>query len=362
MVQDSLFKSAFTHSSIGMALVAPDGKWLDVNASLSEILGYSKEELLECDFQNLTQPDDLYADLKLLSECLSNKRDSYKIEKRYFHKDGSIIWALLTVSLIRENGEPSFFISQIQDVTESKNSQQALVQAAKLATLGEVAGTIAHEVNNPLTIIEGQTSLLKRSLLKNGFHEPKAFDQLSKINKTIGRISSIIQSMKNLSRDGSNEKVHTCKLHELIQDNLALCRYQLRKDKIDITIDVDESIFINVRPIDFGQSFLNLISNSRHALQESSIKTITVTAKEHQGVVKIYVEDTGHGIDNNIASKVMSPFFTTKSRSEGTGIGLSITKKLLNRMDGDIKLIRPNNNTTFCIEIPSAQQKAQNIA
>ena len=148
----------------------------------------------------------------------------------------------------------------------------------------------------------------------------------------------------------------------MIQDNLALCRYQLRKDKIDITIDVDESIFINVRPIDFGQSFLNLISNSRHALQESSIKTITVTAKEHQGVVKIYVEDTGHGIDNNIASKVMSPFFTTKSRSEGTGIGLSITKKLLTRMDGDIKLIRPNNNTTFCIEIPSAQQKAQNIA
>ena len=94
----------------------------------------------------------------------------------------------------------------------------------------------------------------------------------------------------------------------------------------------------------------------------SSSPSFSFASGSDQGVVKIYVEDTGHGIDNNIASKVMSPFFTTKSRSEGTGIGLSITKKLLNRMDGDIKLIRPNNNTTFCIEIPSAQQKAQNIA
>lgn len=362
MGQDSLFKSAFTHSSIGMALVAPDGKWLDSNASLSKILGYTKEELLSIDFQKLTHPDDLNADLDLLKECLSGKRGSYQIEKRYYHKNGSTIYALLTVSLIREDNTPSFFISQIQDITENKKAQQALVQAAKLATIGEVAGTIAHEVNNPLTIIEGQTSLLRRSLVKKGYDDPKAFAQLSKINNTIGRITSIIQSMKNLSRESSSEKARTCSVSELVEESLALCRHQLKKDQIDVFVDVDKSLCINARPTDFGQSLLNLINNSRHAMKEMPLKQLKITAKEEQGRAMIHIVDTGHGIRPQIASKVMDPFFTTKQRSEGTGIGLSITKKLINRMDGEVKLIKPLNNTTFCIEMPLAYQKSQNIA
>lgn len=363
MKEDQLFKSAFNHSSIGMALVSPNGKWLDVNPALGRILGYEKDELLTGDFQNITHPEDLARDLAYISECLAGKRDSYELEKRYFHKDGQIIWTLLTVSLIRENGVPSFFISQIQDITENKNNQHALIQATKLAALGEIAGTIAHEVNNPLTIISGQASLLRRDLMKRGISDQGPFNQITKINDTIKRISSIIQSMKNLSRDGSNEKTQPCRLQDIIQENMALCNQQLKNDKIEVVLDIDENIYIEARPIDIGQSLINLIVNARHAMKNESKKVLTIKTRSQNGMAKLYVTDTGHGIPENLINKIMDPFFTTKPKHEGTGMGLSITRKLLTKMNAQLKYIHSlDKTTTFCIEVPLAYNKAVKTA
>ena len=363
MKEDQLFKIAFNHSSIGMALVSPDGKWLDANPSLARILGFEKEELLRGDFQNITHPDDLARDLELVSECMEGKRDSYEIEKRYFHKDGNVIWTLLTVSLIRENGRPSFFISQIQDITENKQNQQALIQATKLAALGEVAGTIAHEVNNPLTIISGQASLLKRELMKREISDVGPFKQIEKINDTIRRISSIIQSMKNLSRDGSNEKTQPCSLRDIVLENLSLCRQQLKNDKIEVVLDLDENLYINARPIDMGQALINLVVNARHAMKDQDQKILTIKTALENGIAKVYVTDTGHGVPDELISKIMDPFFTTKPKHEGTGMGLSITNKLLNKMNGQLKYIySKEKTTTFCLEVPLAYNKGTKTA
>jgi len=122
-----LFESAFTYAAIGMALVAPDGRWLRVNRSLCEIVGYSEQELLKGTFQDVTHPDDLDADLAYVGQMLRGEIETYQMEKRYLHKDGRIVWVLLSVSLAREEtGTPRCFISQVQDITARKEAEQDL--------------------------------------------------------------------------------------------------------------------------------------------------------------------------------------------------------------------------------------------
>ena len=121
------FSGAFTSAALGMALVAVDGRWLDVNDALCRILGYSRAELLQGDFQHLTHPGDLEADLQMVQDLLAGRRAHYHLEKRYLARDGALIWARLSVSLVRgELGEPLHFVSQIQDITAQRASEQRL--------------------------------------------------------------------------------------------------------------------------------------------------------------------------------------------------------------------------------------------
>jgi PAS domain S-box-containing protein len=129
---DSLFQNAFEHAAIGMALVAPDGSWLRVNRSVCDITGYTEAELLKKTFQDITHPDDVERDVANAKKMLAGESDTYQMEKRYFHKNGSIVWVLLSVSLVRDDqGQPLFFISQIQDITRRKESEEQLSAAAK---------------------------------------------------------------------------------------------------------------------------------------------------------------------------------------------------------------------------------------
>ena len=126
------FRSSFENAATGMALVAVDGRWLQVNQALSSMLGYSTEELSSLTFQDITYPDDLATDLGLVQEMLAGKRKSYQMEKRYLRKNGELVWALLAVSLLRdESGSPVHFISQIQDITALKQAQASVATSEK---------------------------------------------------------------------------------------------------------------------------------------------------------------------------------------------------------------------------------------
>lgn len=135
----ALFASAFEHAPIGMALVAPDGRWLRVNRALCDLVGYSEEELLTKTFQDITHPEDLESDLEYVRRMLAGEIMIYHMEKRYFHKQGHIVWVSLSVSLVHdENGKPLHFISQIQDVTGRRRVENALhVSEAKYRKLLE---------------------------------------------------------------------------------------------------------------------------------------------------------------------------------------------------------------------------------
>jgi PAS domain S-box-containing protein len=123
------FRQAFEYAAVGMALVAPDGRWLKVNPALCKLVGYSESELLSLTFQRITHPDDLEADLDYVNQMLAGEILTYQMEKRYIHKQGHIVWILLSASLVRDSqGEPYYFISQIQDITARKQAEIQLRQ------------------------------------------------------------------------------------------------------------------------------------------------------------------------------------------------------------------------------------------
>ncbi|QDU82389.1 Autoinducer 2 sensor kinase/phosphatase LuxQ [Polystyrenella longa] len=130
---EKLFRITFENAAVGMAHVAPDGTWLRVNNRLSEIVGYTPEDLLQLTFQDITHPEDLNADLESYSKLLAGEIEKYAMEKRYYHKEGNIVWILLTVSLVKhENGEPDYTIAIIQDITERKTLEEASAETQRL--------------------------------------------------------------------------------------------------------------------------------------------------------------------------------------------------------------------------------------
>tara|TARA_R110002073_G_scaffold91604_4_gene215387 strand:+ start:1588 stop:2937 length:1350 start_codon:yes stop_codon:yes gene_type:complete len=184
-----LFESAFEYAAIGMALVSLEGRWLRVNNAAIELLGYSETELLTNDFQALTHPDDLDKDLELLREMLSGERDTYRMEKRYFHKNRQEIWALLSVSMVRdENGKPEYVVSQMQDISAQKRAEAALQQRQKqLEALNDRLEQLSS--TDPLT------QLNNRRALEGRLHE-----ELSRSKRTGEPLSLLIVDVDHFKR------------------------------------------------------------------------------------------------------------------------------------------------------------------
>ncbi|HEV8329260.1 MAG TPA: PAS domain S-box protein [Nitrospiraceae bacterium] len=140
------FSSAFKDAAIGMALVGTDGQWLQVNPALCALVGYTERELSATTFQAITHPDDLDADLEFVRQMLAGEIPTYHMEKRYFHKQGQIVWILLSVSLVRDPvGQPLYFIGQIQDITERKQVQEKLRESeARLRAILDNSPTMVY--------------------------------------------------------------------------------------------------------------------------------------------------------------------------------------------------------------------------
>ncbi|WP_254565062.1 PAS domain S-box protein [Oscillatoria sp. HE19RPO] len=153
---EARFRNAFDYATIGMALVAPDGHWLKVNRALCEILGYDEGELLEKTFHDVTHPDDRQTDLQSLQNLLAGEIPSYQTEKRYYHKQGQVVWVQLSASLVRDSQErPLYLIAQIQDITARKRAREELHSSrARIAAILELAGDaiISIDSNQQITL------------------------------------------------------------------------------------------------------------------------------------------------------------------------------------------------------------------
>ena len=164
------FALALKHSAIGMAIIAPDGRWLKVNHALCQFFGYEEDELLAMHFQHLSYPDDQLNDIEYLNRMLNGDIETYTIEKRYVKKTGDIVWGQLTASIVTQsNQQPKCIILQIQDISLQKQVESD--QQNQFSDLQHLILTIAHEFNQPMTTFEDLMSLTKRHLDKKQYEQ-----------------------------------------------------------------------------------------------------------------------------------------------------------------------------------------------
>lgn len=233
-----------------------------------------------------------------------------------------------------------------------EGQQAAVFNSAKLSSMGEMAAGIAHEINNPLGVIIGKTAILKREIETETFDKKKALQAIDKIENTTYRISKIVKSLKNYSRDGGSDPFAPVSAQLLIGEAVDFCQTKLQNREIALQLDIPKDFFFDCRQTQLSQVLINLINNSADAVMNLEEKWIRISAHADGETAKILVTDSGKGIPADIADKLMEPFFTTKPEGRGAGLGLGICRTIVKDHNGEFYLNKQAKNTEFVLKIP----------
>jgi len=238
---------------------------------------------------------------------------------------------------------------------ELRDKQEQLVQAGKLATLGELTTGVAHELNNPLNNI-GLFVGNAIDLLEFGMgNKEQIVGELRRAAQQVRKATEIISHLRTFGRAATVSR-DPISLRQVIDQALSLMQEQLRLRKIEVTVDLgpEEPVVVG-NPIQLEQVFINLLTNARDAMADSPRKAIRISGSVGSAVVEVAFADTGHGIPHGLERRVFDPFFTTKEVGKGTGLGLSITYGIVKEHGGTISVVsRPDEGTTFLIRLPLA--------
>ncbi|MBF0289695.1 MAG: PAS domain-containing protein [SAR324 cluster bacterium] len=263
------------------------------------------------------------------------------------------IWLSTTKVPLRDhNGEIIGLIGVARDITEEKNAQAQLIQSAKLATLGEMATGVAHELNQPLFNI----SLAANNLIEDveeGYTN-NLIPQLQKIIELVSRASQIIFHLRNYGRDASTTQMKKVNPNQIIENAFTLLNEKIHKNEIKIIKELSGGLEIRCRTIQLEQVFINLLVNALDALKTSPQKQIIIRSFQKENQVVMEVEDTGAGMSEEVQSKIFDSFFTTKEEGQGTGLGLSISNKIIQDHKGRLEVRSSSGQgSIFRISLPA---------
>src|SRR5438128_4777513 len=241
---------------------------------------------------------------------------------------------------------------------ELREKQEQLVQAGKLATLGELTTGVAHELNNPLNNIGLFIGNVLDQARLGRVEAGALVGELENAMEQVRKATAIISHLRTFGR-AAPISVEAVDVDEVIERSLLLMQEQLRLRGIEVELDlcVDELVVLG-NAIQLEQVFINLLTNSRDALEESRGKTIRIATNRDEEWIRIRFSDTGPGIPHELEQRIFDPFFTTKEVGTGTGLGLSITYSILKEYGGGISVAsRPGKGATFLVELPFADEE-----
>jgi len=243
-----------------------------------------------------------------------------------------------------------------QAIKQRKLLEAKLVHSYSLAALGEMAASVAHEINNPLMIIQGNCELLALQSEKSKTNTKEMDETFQTINQTVRRISEIITGLRQFANVEDNGEFKTSAVRDIISSPLNLIKEQFSDLGIDIRTDeIPESLKIECNLSRISQVILNLIHNSRDAVGLLSEKWINIDVFDEGSTVLIAVTDSGKGIPKEHQYRMLEPFYTTKEVNEGSGLGLSISKGIIENHNGTLELDTISKNTRFVIRLPKHQ-------
>ena len=332
---------------------------IDANIRATEKYGYAREELLQMSFRDLGDPDDAE---KIRSSVVEACIFIPKVRHR--KKDGSIMHVDIH-SCPREHLGEDVIIANIADITDSIQAEAQLIQASKMATLGEMSAGVAHELNQPLNAIRIGSDLLKKTVDRGESLDPEVTSKVSsEIAAQVERASNIINHLREFGRKSDLDELGKVNINKPIRDVFTVLGQQLKLRQITVNLDLDENIspILGVRNR-LEQVFINLVMNARDSIEEK--REMVYGEEEEEGVLNIrsyqednkvvaVVRDNGNGMPESVKEKIFEPFFTTKEVTKGTGLGLSISYGIIKDYEGTIEVeSMAGSGTIFTIRFPA---------
>ncbi len=348
---EETFRTAMHNASIGMALIQPDGTFKAVNKALCDLLGRSEEDILRADFQTLTHPDDLQENMEYIRRILAGEIQKYEMEKRYIHKDGHIIWALLNVSLVANaDGTPKHFISQIQDITARKQLITKLNQSN--SQLGRFAYIASHDMQEPLRMLSNFALLIDSEYGDKLDETGKEYIKI--VTDSAIRMQSMVAGLLEYARVGKGAfNVQEIDVAKDIKHILASLSQAIKDCNASVTYDALPVIKGN--PVQFTSLLQNLVSNGLKYQAPGVIPYVHIGVEDKGSVWEFQVKDNGIGMAEEYMTRIFEPFVRLHSWQEykGTGIGLSIAKEIVENHGGKIwATSQPGKGSTFHFTIP----------
>jgi two-component system sensor histidine kinase DctS len=257
-----------------------------------------------------------------------------------------------------------FIFKITSNLAEMNNRYRAYLQKhsklenqTRMSDLGRLTAGIAHEINNPLTVIRGSSSYCLKRLRNNQLDNQRLKSELTKVTKHVDRIVKIVEGLRFVSRDASHDPFESFKVNEVIKEAYELCRYKLTSEGVTSTfVPLCTPSTCNMRIVQIEQVIFTLISNAIDAFGEQQEKNISIVLSEGNKDIFIRIRDNGPGIPANIRNEVLKPFFTTKPVGKGTGLGLSIASEIIKKHNGDLTVEDSLEGASFLIRLPKLIQ------
>lgn len=364
-------------ASLSELIIVVDGQGYirKINNAVLRVLGFSEGELvghrLEDFFSSTAEADLEFAKLAKLMDRKKLGGGSVKdVELNFFPKNGEKIPVLATSTIMETNDgqlqgiiisckdmRESLLMDQIREKLENElsASNNRLIQASKMASLGEMAASVAHECNNPLSIIKGFASLAQNDATM----QHKTRDLLGRVVMATNRMAKIVDHLRIFSRQSSEKDWRSIAINKVVDDALILLEQQLKNKNITIKLALDKNL-----PKILGDStqlesvLINLIGNSRDAFEDlldTRERIIKISTSLVGDSVILIFEDNAGGMNESTLEKIFDPFVTTKEANKGTGLGLSITFGIVKQHGGEINCSsREGQGTTFTLNFPRA--------
>lgn len=257
----------------------------------------------------------------------------------------AISYAFFTRIRLR-NRELKKISENLEQMVKVKSQQLAL--SSKLASLGEISAGIAHEINNPLAIIEGAS----QALMKSAGDPEKLNKRVESILKSTLRISKIVRGLKKFSRSDEVSSRSHVPINEIVEEAVSLIDHKSKLENTPVTVKISTEALILCNQIEIEQVIINLVGNAIDAAKKLPECWVRVSVYEEKEEVVLLVADSGPGIPEHILEKIYDPFFTTKKVGEGTGLGLSITKGIVDAHQAKISVLPKQSNTVFEVRFP----------
>ncbi|MDY3552201.1 PAS domain S-box protein [Gemmata sp. JC717] len=361
-VSEGRFQAFFDATTVAMVETSPDAHYLRGNAAFFRMFGYAPADLPALAVADVLFPEDRDAVLTQYARIASGEVQSYEADRRYRRKDGSVLWAQVSVVAARDGtGAPKLVTAVIVDMTERKKLEEQFRQAQKMEAVGRLAGGVAHDFNNLLTVINGYGQILLDQLPS----ENTTRDMVQQMTAAGERAAGLTAQLLAFSRKAIVAP-KVIDLNEVVSQSASLLRRLIGEDIILTTALSHELHRVKADPTQIEQVILNLAVNAKDAMPRGGRLTIETRNVRLRGeipawpdcppgdYIQLAVSDTGVGMTEEVKARLFEPFFTTKEVGKGTGLGLAVVHGAVKQSGGRVDVYSELGvGTTFKILLPA---------